>query len=279
MILLGRYNKLSVLRKTPHGIYFGDSRGNDVLLPKKFVTDDMEEGAFFDLFIYTDGEDRLVATTQKPYIEYKKCACLTVVEVNKFGAFLDWGLDKHLLLPYGEQTGKLEAGQKIVVLMYIDIQTNRLAATQRIDRFIMNNDISLVEGQKVNIMNWRETPLGYNVIIENQYIGLLYHSQSYKKFIEGEEGMGIVLKIRDDKKIDITLNSFEIKNPLDASNLIMNMLQNSDYGFLPYNDNSSAEDIVNTFNMSKKMFKKSIGGLFKRRLIVISEDGIRLTGD
>lgn len=279
MILLGRYNKLRALRITPHGIFFGDSEGNDVLLPKKFVTEDMQEGLFFDLFIYTDGEDRLVATTQKPYIEYKKCASLQVLEVNKVGAFLEWGLDKHLFLPYREQTGKIVSGQKVVVLMYADIQTNRLVATQRIDRFIMNNDILLTEGQRVNIINWRETPLGYNVIVENQYIGLLYHSQAYKKLSEGEESTGIVLKIRDDKKIDITLNSFEIQNPLDASNRIMEMLQKTDAGFLPYNDNTPSNDIVSTFNMSKKMFKKALGGLFKRRLITISDNGIRLVKD
>jgi hypothetical protein len=276
MILLGRYNTLLAARVTPQGFYLEDGQGGEVLLPNKFVSETLVPGNTVEVFVYKDSEDRIVATTQKPLVEYGKVAVLEVVEASKIGAFLDWGLDKHLLLPHSEQNGEIKAGQKVAIVLFVDIKTKRLAASQKIDRYLKNIDVNLTEGQKVNLIVFRETPLGYSVVIENKYMGLVHHSHAFKKFSPAEELTGYVLKIRPDNNIDIILNQPGFEGHDEAVERILNQLQSSENGFLPFNDNSTSEDIANQFNMSKKLFKKSIGTLYKKQRIRITEQGIEL---
>jgi hypothetical protein len=278
MISLGRYNTLLAARVTPQGFYLEDSQGDEVLLPNKFVSETLTPGDNIEVFIYKDSEDRIVATTQKPLIEYGKVAVLEVVETTKFGTFLDWGLDKHLLLPHSEQNGEPQAGQKVAVILYVDIKTKRLAASQKIDRYLKNIDVDLTDGQKVNLIVFRETPLGYSVVVENKYMGLVHHNRAFRKFSTAEQITGYVLKIRPDSNIDVALNQPGFEGHDDASERILNLLQQADNSFLPFNDNSSSDDIANQFNMSKKLFKKSIGTLYKKQLIRITEQGIELVG-
>lgn len=263
-------------RVTPQGFYLEDGQGGEVLLPNKFVSETLVPGNTVEVFVYKDSEDRIVATIQRPLIEYGKVAVLEVVETTRFGAFLDWGLDKHLLLPHGEQNGEVKAGQKVAVILFVDIKTKRLAASQKIDRYLKNLDITLNEGDKVNLVVFRETPMGYSVVVESKYLGLLHHNHAFKKFSPAEELAGYVLKIRPDNNIDIILNQPGFEGHDEAVERILNLLQSAENGFLPFNDNSTSEDIANQFNMSKKLFKKSIGTLYKKQRIRIIEQGIEL---
>ena len=276
MISIGRYNTLEAIRVTPQGFYLADSEGDEVLLPNKYVTPELLPGTMITVFIYKDSEDRIVATTLKPYIEFGKVVCLEVVEVNKIGAFLDWGLEKHLLLPHKEQIKEPVVGQKIPVLLYIDIKTRRLVASERLDKYISNADLSYAPGDKVSIIAWRETPLGLSVVVDGEFIGLVHSNYLFRKFERGEELFGYILKVRDDNNIDITLNKHGFEGHDEASLTILKLLKDTSDGFLPFSDKSSSDDIGKVFQMSKKLFKKSIGTLYRKRFIDITEEGIRL---
>lgn len=276
MILLGQYQTLQAVKITPQGFYLADEQGNEILLPNKYVPETLAPGDNIEVFLYNDSEDRVVATTQRPFIEFNRVAKLKVVQTTRFGAFLDWGLDKHLLLPHSEQTESVKEGQEIAVVLFLDFKTARLAASTKLDRYINNDNIELTEGQSVGLIVFRETPLGYSVVIEGRYIGLVHRSDAFRKLKPYEQLSGYVLKIRPDNYIDITLNMHGFKGHDTAVASILTMLKQTKNHFLPFNDNSSPDDIAKHFNMSKKLFKKSIGTLYKNRLIDITDSGIEL---
>jgi predicted RNA-binding protein (virulence factor B family) len=276
MIEIGKYNKLKAIRLTPPGMYLGKENEKEVvLLPNKFIPNDFEVNQEIEVFIYNDSEDRIIATTQEPKIKLHEFACLEVKDVNRNGAFLDWGLEKDLMVPYSEQQVPMREGEYYLVYLYFDDKSNRLVATSKIDRFLEKEQITVKPGDQVDLLIGEDTDLGMNVIINNIHKGLIYHNEIFRDIYPGDRIAGYVKQVREDKKIDVSLQQQGYGNIDPSAEIILEKLRTSD-GFLNLNDDSDPEDIQEELQMSKKTFKKAIGALYKQRLIVIEEDGIRL---
>ena len=274
---VGKYNTLKVLRATSVGMYLGDEEGNDVLLPHKYIPEDIEMGADIKVFIYRDSEDRLIATTLTPAILLNQFAVLEVVATSPIGAFLDMGLEKDLFVPFREQNHKLQKGQWTPVFLYLDEQTDRLVASVKVNKFFKNlESIDLEVGQKVDLLVFEKTDLGYNVIINNLYKGLVYENEIFQRLAWGDITQGYIKTIREDGKIDVSLQPIGFLQARDEhSKTILEKLQ-SNNGKLEVSDSSDPILIQEQLNMSKKAFKKAIGGLYKDGLIKISEGAIEL---
>ena len=277
MITLGTYNTLEILRDTSVGLFLGDGEGNDILLPNKYVPEHYEIGESLTVFCYLDHSERPVATNLEPEILANEFQLLKVVEVNEFGAFLDWGLEKHLLVPFREQRDKMREGHWYVVYCYLDQQSNRLVASNKIDRFLSNETLSVNEGDVVDLVITRKTDLGYEAIINNRHKGLIYDNEIFKTISIGDNTKGVVKKIRPDNKIDISLQPLGEKILEPAANKIYEQLL-AHGGFLGLHDKSDPELIKQELQMSKKVFKKGIGTLYKARKIDIKADGIYAIG-
>jgi len=273
MIELGNYNTLKILRETAVGLFLGDDDVDDLLLPSKYVPDNFSIGDDLSVFCYLDYEERPIATTLKPLIKRNSFGFLRVAEVNDFGAFLDWGLEKHLLVPFREQQIKMIEGNSYVVYCYLDEKTFRLVASSRLDKFTMNEEISLNPKEEVDLLVSRRSELGWNVIINNKYNGLVFESEVYQPMNVGDSLKGYVKKIREDNKVDISLKPIGHLGLEPAAKQIFEKLELAN-GYIPLHDKSSPEDIQKMFQMSKKTFKKAIGTLYKERKIKIKSDGI-----
>lgn len=275
MIELGNYNTLEILRDTSVGLFLGDGEGTEVLLPNKYVPEIYEIGDEITVFCYLDHEERPVTTNIKPYIIRNTFNLLRVVEVNNIGAFMDWGLEKHLLVPFSEQRTKMQTGQSYVVYCYLDDKTQRLVASNKLDKFIDNEVLTVSDWEEVDIIVTRLTDLGWEVIINNKHKGLVYLNEIFKKLSVGDKMKGYIKGIREDNKIDVSLEPIGYKSAEPAANLIYEHLTKAG-GFLPFHDKSDPEDIKYAFELSKKNFKKGIGTLYRERKIDIKEDGIYL---
>lgn len=267
---------LNVLRQTEHGYYLqntSDNLDDDVLLPKGLVDRDMQEGENIRVFLYKDGEERLTATTQDPKITLNSIAFLRVKDVNKVGAFLDWGLSKDLFVPHREQLEAMREDQSYLVYMYLDGKTDRLAATTKLDHYLDNTEIEVEEGEEVDLWIREETDLGYNVVINEQHSGLVYHDEFFKDIHYGDKETGYIKQIRDDNKIDVTLRPIGYEKVAPNAQHILDRLEQSG-GYLDLHDKSDPEEIHDRLEMSKKTFKKSIGRLYKKEIIRIEDDGI-----
>ena len=273
MIALGTYNTLKILRNTSVGLFLGDEEGNDVLLPNKYVPETYEIGDSLTVFCYLDHSERPVATTLEPEILINEFQLLKVVEVNDFGTFLDWGLEKHLLVPFSEQRCKMREGHWYVVFCYLDEHSNRLVASNKIDKFLSNDTLTVQEGDVVDLVVARQTDLGYEVIINNGHKGLVYANEIFKKIAIGDNTKGVIKKIRPDNKIDVSLQPLGEKVLEPAANKIYKQLM-AHGGFLGLHDKSDPGLIKEELQMSKKTFKKGIGTLYKARKIEIRSDGI-----
>lgn len=271
---LGEYNQLTILRFTPPGAYLADEQENVVLLPNKYLTPDMEEGQSVSVFLYLDSEDRIVATTEKPYIERNTFAFLTVKEVNHFGAFLDWGLEKDLMVPFREQTVKMEEGKSYLVYMFLDDATQRLIASAKVKKFLETEHIVVKEQEEVELLIGNETDLGVNVIVNDTYSGLIFKNNFFKHLQRGDRTRGYVQKVREDGKLDILLEKEGIEKIAPNALLLLEKL-NENNGFLPLTDKSDPDTIQQVLGMSKKTFKQAVGSLYKQRVISIEENGLR----
>lgn len=271
MIKLGQHNTLDIERSSPHGLYLSDELGNEVLLPNKFVTDDMKIGDEAEVFIYKDAHDRLVATTEQPLLKVGQIALLEVFDVSNVGAFVDWGLEKHLLIPFSEQGRRLEAGDSALVFMYLDEDTHRLVGTTKITKHLDGDIHALEIGQAVDLVMWYPTQLGFTAIIENSYIGLVYHDDIYERIRTGEERVGYIKRIREDGKIDLSLRPFGYNKVNGEADKILEYLHAHD-GSMPFTDKTSPDEIARVFKMSKKVFKKSLGLLYKQKRVVLHKD-------
>jgi predicted RNA-binding protein (virulence factor B family) len=274
MFQLGQFNTLKIERKVDFGVYLTDGT-DEVLLPKKNLSPEMEVGTDVEVFIYKDSEDRTIATVQKPYAVVGEFAYLLVKEVNPIGAFLDWGLEKDLLVPFSEQDKKLEAGKHYVVYVFLDKLTKRIVASSKINRYAKNEEIALTENEEVNLLIFKKTDLGYGAIINNLYQGLIYKNEVFTDLEIGDKKKGWIKALREDGKIDLRLQKVGFQLSDDAQELIMERLKQKN-GYLPLHDGSDPVAITKELGMSKKTFKKAIGGLFKFKLIVIEKEGIRL---
>ncbi len=273
---IGKINKLRIDRFSDHGCFLEDERTNDVLLPKAYVTEEMNLNDEIDVFIYKDSEDRIVATTLKPIIELETFAYLQVKEVNKIGAFVDWGLPKDLLVPYAEQTVKMKQGEWYLIFLLKDDQTERLIGSNNEREFTYTDEIDVKEGDEVDLLLYNMTELGMNVIVNNLYRGLIFKSDIHQNIKAGDRIKGYIKKVRDDGKLDIVLERQGYKNSIDKnSEIILSAIKEHD-GFLKLTDKSNPEEIKIILGLSKKAFKKSIGSLYKQKLIEIKENGIKL---
>lgn len=277
MIVLGTYNTLEILRDTSVGLFLGDGEGNDILLPNKYVPESYEIGQSMTVFCYLDHSERPVATNLEPEVLVNEFQLLKVVEVNEFGAFMDWGLEKHLLVPFREQRSKMQEGHWYVVYCYLDQQSNRLVASNKIDRFLSNDTLSVKEGDIVDLLVSRKTDLGYEVIINNLHKGLVYNNEIFKTIAIGDNTKGVIKKIRPDNKLDVSLQPLgeNILEPA-AQKIYEQLIAHG--GFLGLHDKSDPELIKQELQMSKKVFKKGIGTLYKARKIEIRDDGIYAIG-
>ncbi|MXN90481.1 GntR family transcriptional regulator [Flavobacterium sp. Sd200] len=274
MIELGKYNTLKVARDTSVGIYLSDGK-DDVLLPNKYVPKEFEIGDEMTVFVYLDHEERLVATTLEPYIYLNEFALLRVSYTNKFGAFMNWGLEKDLFVPFKEQARPMEKGKRYLIHMFLDEKSNRLVGSSKLSQFLKNDDITLEIGEEVDLIVSHITDLGINVIINERHKGLLYTNEVYDDLHTGDRITGYIKAIRADKKIDVSLQKPGFESIEPNAEKILDELRAS-RGFLRLNDDSHPEDIKTVLKMSKKAFKKAIGTLYKQKLIEIKEDGIYL---
>lgn len=257
------------------GVYLDGESDGEILLPKRYVPEGTAIGDVIPVFIYTDSEDRAIATTEKPLAMVGDFACLEVVEVNRMGAFLEWGLMKQLFVPFREQREPMEVGKSYPVFVYVDFETRRITASSKLSRFIDATTPELEEGQEVELLLYQRTQLGWKAIINQRYSGVLYENEVFQVLSEGQQLKGYVKQIRPDEKIDLTLHKPGYEKVDDFSNTLFDILKEFG-GFLPFTDKSSAEAIYNRFGVSKKTFKKAVGDLYKKRLIGLEPDGLRL---
>ena len=277
MIEIGKYNTLKIARDTQVGLYLTDGN-DDILLPNKYVPREFEIGDELIVFVYLDQEERPVATTLEPYIYLNEFALLRVSYTNKFGAFLNMGLEKDLFIPFREQARPMEEGKRYLVYMYLDEKTNRLVGTSKINRFLNNEELTVEEGEEVDLIISHITDMGINVIINEQHKGLMYKDEVYEDLRTGDRMKGYIKLIRPDNKIDVSLQKQGYEGVEPNAEKILDELRAS-RGFLRLNDNSHPEDIKTVLKMSKKTFKKAIGSLYKQKLIEIKDDGIYLVKD
>ncbi len=275
MIEIGKINKLIVNKKVDFGVYLDGDNLDEILLPTRYVPENCDVGDMIDVFIYFDSEDRIIATTEVPYAQVGEFAYLKVVSANSIGAFLDWGLSKDLFVPFREQRHKMEEKQSYIVYIYLDEKSNRIVATMKTNKHLNEIPEELKEGQAVELLIYSRTDLGYNAIVDGKYRGLIFKDDVFQKLKKGQRINGFVKKIRDDHKIDLSLNKAGFEKVVNLADIIIKELNNQG-GFLPITDKSSPQVIYKMFNESKKSFKKAIGTLYRKQLITIEKDGIKL---
>jgi predicted RNA-binding protein (virulence factor B family) len=271
---IGHYNTLTIARETKVGLFLTDG-STDVLLPLKYVPKTYAIGDEIIVFVYLDHEERPVATTLEPYILLDEFGLLRVNYVNQFGAFLDWGLEKDIFVPFKEQARPMEKGKRYLVFAFMDEKTNRIVASSKTNQFLNNENLTVAVGDEVDLIISHITEVGINVIINDQHKGLLYKDEVYEDIKPGDRLSGYIKNIRPDHKIDVTLHKFGYSKVEPNAEKILDELR-AGRGFLRLTDNSHPEDIKTVLKMSKKTFKKAIGALYKDKLIEIKEDGIYL---
>lgn len=277
MLIIGDFNKLIVDHFVEFGAYLQNEDGEQILLPAKFVTDDLEVGSELRVFVYHDSEGRPIATTEQPVATIGQFKLMRVKDVNATGAFLDWGLSgKDLLVPFREQRTRMHPGRSYIVYIYLDHNSNRVVASAKLDKFLGNKPPRYYKRQKVELLVTQRTELGYKVIVNNSDWGMIYSNEIYTDVNIGETHTGYIKNLRPDGKIDVTLEKIEKIRIDDTAALILQHLRKNG-GRMPFTDKSTPEEILKTFNCSKKDFKKALGLLYKNREIVLAPDYVQLT--
>jgi predicted RNA-binding protein (virulence factor B family) len=274
LVQVGEYNELEVVKELDFGIYLREG-DVEILMPTKWVPRGTKIGDFLNVFIFRDSDDRLIATTVKPLAVAESFAFLEAKQVNDIGAFLDWGMDKDLFVPFREQAHRMEPGKSYVVFVYVDEETNRIVASSKLSRFIERENIEVQEGDIVDLLIYSETDLGFNAIVNNLYSGLIYKNEIYEAIRVGDKVQGFVKRVREDNKIDLSLQKSGYELVDDVKWRILKMMKEEN-GFLSLNDNSSPEAIKEKLQISKKAFKKAVGALYKERLIKLTDKGVQL---
>ena len=274
-IELGKFNQLEVVKQVDFGMYLDGGEEGEILLPTRYVPEDCKVGDWLNVFLYLDNEERLIATTLTPLVQVGEFACLEVSWVNQFGAFLNWGLMKDLFVPFSEQKMKMQVGNKYVIHAYIDDESFRIVASAKVDRYLSKEKAPYQPGEEVNILIWQKTDLGFKAIIENMYSGLLYDSEIFQTLHTGDTLKAYIKQVREDGKIDLILQKPGFEKVDDFSKTLYHSIADHG-GRIGLNDKSPAEEIYDVFGVSKKTFKKAVGDLYKKRLILLHEDGIEL---
>ena len=271
---IGEYNTLEILRDTKVGLFLGDGT-NDVLLPNKYVPKEFQIGDSLTVFVYLDHEERPVATTLKPYVKLNEFAHLKVNYINEFGAFLNWGMEKDLFVPFREQARPMEEGKRYLVYCFMDEKTKRLVASSKTQQFLDKEEANYANGEEVNLIISHISDAGINVIINEKHRGLAYANEVYDDIKPGLRMKGYIKQVRPDGKLDVSLRKLGVEAIEPSAQIILDELK-ANKGFLRLNDNSHPEDIKTVLKMSKKTFKKAIGTLYKQKQIEIKDDGIYL---
>ncbi len=271
---LGQTNRLTVVRRAEQGLYLSGGP-EDILLPNRYVPEGANVGDELDVFVYLDSEERLVATTETPLAQVGDFAWLEVAWVNQFGAFLDWGLMKDLFVPFSEQKMKMQKGRSYLVHIHLDPQTYRIVASAKIERYLSKDWPPYHGGDEVDALIWQKTDLGFKAIVDNQFAGLLFDDEIFRELHSGDRLRAFVKQVRPDGKIDLSLQRKGQKAVADFSDILLNHLRTNG-GFSALGDKSPAEEIYALFGVSKKVFKKAVGDLYRRRLITIENEGIRV---
>ncbi len=275
MIELGKFNELRIVKSVDFGLYLDGGEDGEILLPSRYVPQTYEIGQTLRVFIYLDSEERLVATTLEPKTQVGCFACLKVNWINEVGAFLDWGLMKDLFVPFREQKQRMEVGRSYVVHTHVDQDSFRIVASAKVERYLSHLMPPYQRDDEVDVMVWQRTPLGYKVIVAQQFSGMLYNDGIFRELLPGMSFKAYVVKVREDGKIDLSLQKPGAEKIQDFSRTLLERIQESG-GFLPFGDKTPSEVIYTHFQVSKKTFKKAVGDLYKKRLILLEEDGIRL---
>lgn len=275
---IGQYNKLMINRFVDFGAYLIDDEDNEVLLPKRYLTGDEELDDWIEVFVYNDSENRPVATTEHPHATVGEFCLMRVKAVNAIGAFLDWGLvAKDLLVPFREQRVRMQAGRSYIVYVYLDENSGRIVASAKLDKFLGDSVPNYYHRQKVDALIVQQQEIGYRVIIDGKHWGMIYNNEIYNPVNIGEHHMAFVKQVRDDGKIDVTLAKIEKMRVDDVASEILKYLKHNG-GSMTLNDKSAPDDIMRTFNCSKKDFKKALGQLYKQHRITLG-DTVKLTGN
>jgi len=275
MIKQGEYNLLYVSRKTQGAFYLTDDEGNEAVLFKRETEEDFENGKELDVFVYSDSENPFIATLKKPAIVCGQFGYLPCIAVNSTGAFLDWGLDKDLFVPFREQAKTMEEGKSYLVYLYFDTISNRLVASGKFNKFITKEGADFEPKQEVDLLIADQTELGFNAIINNKFKGLIFKNEIFKPIRTGDRMKGYIKSVREDGKIDLRIQKLGFSHTKDNEEIILDKLKENN-GELGLGDNSSPEEISALLGISKKSFKKSIGALYKKRLITMERDRIKL---
>ncbi len=269
---IGEYNKLMINRFVDFGAYLIDDEDNEVLLPKRYLTGEEELDDDIEVFVYNDSENRPVATTEQPFATVGQFCLLRVKAVNAIGAFLDWGLSaKDLLVPFREQRVRMQAGRSYIVYVHIDPSSQRIVASAKLDKFVSTTLPDYYHRQKVDVLITQQQEIGYRVIVNSKHWGMIYNNELYQPVNIGEHHTGFIKQVRDDGKIDVTLAKIEKMRIDDVASDILQYLQGND-GTMTLNDKSSPEEILRTFNCSKKDFKKALGLLYKQHRVTLGDN-------
>ena len=275
MVKIGRINKLTIKRRLDYGAHLDGGESGGILLPKKYVPKKCQPGDEVEVFVYVDREERLRATTQKPYVTVGQFAKLRVVANSSSGAYLDWGLQKNLLVPKREQHAKMEEGKSYVVFVFLDKKNNRITASSKLDKFLDLQSPNYDEGEEVDLFICYKTDLGYKTIVNNSHWGMIYKNEVFQRLHIGQQLKGYIKIIREDLKIDISLQQSGYQRVDNISQSILKTIKDLG-GSIAVTDKSPPEDIYSLFGVSKKTFKKAIGALYKKKLITIDTNGIKL---
>jgi predicted RNA-binding protein (virulence factor B family) len=276
MIEIGKYNKLWIERELSFGLILSDGQGNEVLLPAKWIPPLGPDTQHLNVFVYLDHEHRPIATTMKPKVLRDQFAYLRVKAATEHGAFLDWGLEKDLFVPFREQEVEMEEGKSYVVYLYLDAQSKRLVGSARMKRFLQKEGIVLEPGEEVDLLVFDRTEIGMRVIVDDKYLGMIYFNEIFRPVKRGDRLKGFVKQVRPDGLVDVRLSAEGLANLEPAAEKILEVLRKSG-GFIALTDDSSPDEIRWELQMSKKTFKRAVGILYKERRIRIEPDGIHST--
>ena len=277
MAELGKYNRLKINRFVDFGAYVDGGELGEILVPLKYIPEDLVEDDEIDVFVHLDGEERYVATTEDVKAEVGECALMEITAVSEHGAFADWGLVKNLFIPFREQKFKLVVGDKAIIYVYIDEITNRLAGTTKIEHYVKFDSSSFREKERVKVLVYRKTPSGYLAVIENKCLGMIYSNEIFSAIHIGDKLTAYIKKIREDHKIDLTLQEEGHAKVVDFSDTLHQYL--TEHKELNLTDKSSPDEIKNQFGVSKKVFKKAVGKLYKEKMISLGDGKIILISD
>lgn len=280
-VKVGRTNVLEVVKRLPFGAYLSPGSNKkafdreEILLPKRYEPDDCKVGDLLKVFIYFDSEDRIIATNETPLAQVDECAYLKVVDVNKVGAFLDIGLMKDLFVPFAEQEKRMEVGESYVVYVYLDEHSGRMMASSKLDKFLLQTSHYHKENQEVDLLIYAQSDLGYKAVMGTNYLGLIYNNEIFKPLKIGDKLKGYIKGVRADKKIDLALQLPSQNTRSDLANQILDYIKEQG-GSSQITDKTAPDEIYQQFGVSKKAYKKALGALYKRKMIVIEKDKISL---